>query len=236
MLQVDTDASGLARVSWKLGTTAGDQVLEVKADYAGSGILNSPMNVTATAQPGPADRMESFSGDNQEGAAGQPLSEPFCVRIFDAYDNAVQGFNVDFVVSAGGGSFDGNSTKTVLTDNDGKACATLTLGPDMGELLNGIDGACSVRDFRDQIVAALSTSQAGSLFQIQAQLPEPLTNRELEVLALLAQRRSNKEIAAALVISPTTVKRHASNIYQKLQVNGRRQAATKAISLGLILS
>jgi LuxR family maltose regulon positive regulatory protein len=123
-----------------------------------------------------------------------------------------------------------------LAEPDGWIRPFLEFGPDMGELLNGIDGACSVRDFRDQIVAALSTSQAGSLFQIQAQLPEPLTNRELEVLALLAQRRSNKEIAAALVISPTTVKRHASNIYQKLQVNGRRQAATKAISLGLILS
>ena len=42
---------------------------------------------------------------------------------------------------------------------------------------------------------------------------EPLTNRELDVLALLAQRFSAKEIAQRLVISEGTVKRHIANIY-----------------------
>lgn len=65
-------------------------------------------------------------------------------------------------------------------------------------------------------------------------LIEPLTDRELEVLGLLAQRLSNKEIAAELVISPATVKRHTINIYQKLQVNRRRMAVKKAASLGII--
>jgi LuxR family transcriptional regulator, maltose regulon positive regulatory protein len=63
---------------------------------------------------------------------------------------------------------------------------------------------------------------------------EPLTAREREVLALLAQRLSNKEIAQALVISPQTVKRHAVNIYQKLQVASRREAVANAIRLGLL--
>ena len=65
-------------------------------------------------------------------------------------------------------------------------------------------------------------------------LVEPLTNRELEILTLLARRYTNKEIATELVISVATVKRHASNIYGKLQVNGRRAAVEKALSLGLI--
>lgn len=65
-------------------------------------------------------------------------------------------------------------------------------------------------------------------------LVEPLTDREHEILALLAERLSDKEIARALFISPQTVKRHTANIYQKLQVNGRREAVSKAAGLGLL--
>ena len=65
----------------------------------------------------------------------------------------------------------------------------------------------------------------------QPSLIEPLSERELEVLALLAQRLTNKEIALALSISPMTVKRHSSNIYQKLAVGGRREAVAKAAAL-----
>jgi LuxR family maltose regulon positive regulatory protein len=65
-------------------------------------------------------------------------------------------------------------------------------------------------------------------------LAEQFTWREIEVLELLADRLSNKEIAAELVISPLTVKRHSINIYQKLGVNGRRAAVAQARSLGLL--
>ena len=63
---------------------------------------------------------------------------------------------------------------------------------------------------------------------------DSLTDREREILALLAQRLTDKEIAQALVISPLTVKRHASTIYHKLQVNRRREAVAEAIRLGLL--
>jgi ATP/maltotriose-dependent transcriptional regulator MalT len=63
-----------------------------------------------------------------------------------------------------------------------------------------------------------------------------LTDRELEVLALLARRLSAKEIARRLVISDRTVKRHTANIYQKLGVHSRREAAAQAAALGLLLS
>ena len=65
-------------------------------------------------------------------------------------------------------------------------------------------------------------------------LVEPLTNRELDVLDLLVQRLSNKEIADKLFISPTTVKGHLQNIYGKLDVSKRREAIEKAKKIGIL--
>jgi LuxR family maltose regulon positive regulatory protein len=67
-----------------------------------------------------------------------------------------------------------------------------------------------------------------------SELVEPLTPRELDVLALLAQGLTNKEIAQRLVISHGTVRQHAYNLYQKLQVHSRRQAAKMASDLGIL--
>ena len=69
-----------------------------------------------------------------------------------------------------------------------------------------------------------------------ASLVEPLSGREMEVLVLLNQRLSNKEIAARLVVSPLTVKRHMTNILQKLGVDSRWEAVERARALGLLPS
>ena len=63
---------------------------------------------------------------------------------------------------------------------------------------------------------------------------EPLTERETEVLRLLAQGKSNKEIARALHIAEQTVKTHVSHILDKLGVPSRTQAAIYAIRVGLV--
>ena len=68
------------------------------------------------------------------------------------------------------------------------------------------------------------------------QLHASLTNREMEVLLLLAQRLSNKEIAARLVVAPETIRRYTGRIFQKLGVNNRRAAVSMAAHLGLIPS
>jgi RNA polymerase sigma factor (sigma-70 family) len=60
-----------------------------------------------------------------------------------------------------------------------------------------------------------------------------LTRREREVLELVAQGLSNKEIAEALVITPNTVKRHLKSIFEKLEVHTRAAATAKAISAGV---
>jgi DNA-binding NarL/FixJ family response regulator len=63
---------------------------------------------------------------------------------------------------------------------------------------------------------------------------EPLTERELEVLQLLAHGKSNKEIGSRLFISEFTVKGHLSNIFAKLKVLRRTEAVAAASRLGLI--
>ena len=65
-------------------------------------------------------------------------------------------------------------------------------------------------------------------------LPEPLSERETEVLRELASGKSNKEIAAALVIAEKTVRTHVSNILAKLGVASRTQAALHAVRSGLV--
>jgi len=64
--------------------------------------------------------------------------------------------------------------------------------------------------------------------------PEALTERETDVLRLLAQGRSNKEIAHILSLSEKTVKTHVSNILSKLNVPSRTQAALYAVRIGLV--
>ena len=67
----------------------------------------------------------------------------------------------------------------------------------------------------------------------KAELAEPLSERELEILKKVCAGASNKEIGAALFITEGTVKNHLSNILGKLGVRDRTQAAMKAKELGL---
>ncbi len=66
------------------------------------------------------------------------------------------------------------------------------------------------------------------------ELPEPLTPREMDVLRLLAQGQSNKEIARALHLVEETVKSHVRHILAKLGVQSRTQAVLAAIRLGIV--
>jgi DNA-binding NarL/FixJ family response regulator len=79
----------------------------------------------------------------------------------------------------------------------------------------------------------LSASPAGPE-RPPAALPEPLTEREIDVLRCIAQGLSNREIAGDLVITEGTVKNHVSNLIAKLGVRDRTQALLKAKELGII--
>lgn len=65
-------------------------------------------------------------------------------------------------------------------------------------------------------------------------LVEALSPREVEVLQLMAQGKTNKEIARQLVVAPGTVKAHTASIYRKLDVANRTEAAARARQLGLL--
>jgi LuxR family maltose regulon positive regulatory protein len=68
------------------------------------------------------------------------------------------------------------------------------------------------------------------------ELVEPLSERELEVLQLIARGLTNPEIASRLFLSVNTVKAHTRNIYGKLAVHNRTQAVTTARALGIYSS
>lgn len=61
-----------------------------------------------------------------------------------------------------------------------------------------------------------------------------VSDRELEVLELLAAGRSNKEIAHQLAVSPNTIKTHVANLFEKLEAKRRTQAISRARELGII--
>jgi ATP/maltotriose-dependent transcriptional regulator MalT len=64
--------------------------------------------------------------------------------------------------------------------------------------------------------------------------PEPLSERELEVLQLIAAGKSNRRIATELFVSVGTVKTHINNVYRKLDAHSRTQAVARARELNLI--
>lgn len=88
-----------------------------------------------------------------------------------------------------------------------------------------------VRQIRNALADEISFAAGAN-----SKLVAPLTDREIKVIGLLSRRLTNKEIASQLVISTGTVKSHTIRIYQKLNVQNRREATEKALSLGIIKS
>lgn len=89
----------------------------------------------------------------------------------------------------------------------------------------------TVHRVRDRVVLSVSRSTADRL---EGAGKSTLSVRELEVLLLVARAMSNNQIASRLHISDGTVKRHLTNIYSKLGVSSRADAAKKALTNGLI--
>jgi len=112
------------------------------------------------------------------------------------------------------------------------------LGPELASLLTDLDLDEEGQRHVGRILAAFGSdrgSQPGAPASTDlGPLASTMTNRELDILGLLAERLSRQEIADRLHISTATVKRHAENIYSKLHVTGRRQAVVKARELDIL--
>jgi LuxR family maltose regulon positive regulatory protein len=133
----------------------------------------------------------------------------------------------------------------VLAEPGGYVRIFLDEGPAISPLLQeAIRGNITI-DYTNRLLTALEGEadhggQESLIQQIYPSQPsglvEPLTERELELLDLIAKGLSNQEIAGRLFISLPTVKWHTSNIYSKLGVRSRTQAVAQARSLGILLA
>jgi len=85
----------------------------------------------------------------------------------------------------------------------------------------------------EPVVAGKLLSHVGGIMRGENKEDE-LTARELDVLKLMSKGLRNKEIASELFITERTVKFHANSIYQKLEVNGRTEAVSRAIQRGIV--
>jgi LuxR family maltose regulon positive regulatory protein len=97
-------------------------------------------------------------------------------------------------------------------------------------------------DYVGKLLAAFEAEAQGHTSESPAFTPpaaqplvEPLSERELEVLQLVAEGLSNREISERLFLALSTVKGHNRNIYGKLQVQRRTEAVARARELGLLL-
>ncbi|MEQ8676879.1 MAG: LuxR C-terminal-related transcriptional regulator [Aggregatilineales bacterium] len=109
------------------------------------------------------------------------------------------------------------------------------IGPPIYNLLLEASARGMMPSYTRQLLAAFGSSSNASYLPSSLQpLIEPLSERELEILALVADGLSNREISERLYIALSTVKGHNRNIFDKLHVKRRTEAVARARELGLI--
>jgi len=117
------------------------------------------------------------------------------------------------------------------------ACGYLLKNASIQELVAGIEAASRGESLISPYIAAkvLQRVRATSAHaDIAATIRSELSDREIEVLKLIANGKDNAVIAGELHISPKTVKNHISNILMKLQIDNRIQAAVYAVRSGIV--
>jgi DNA-binding NarL/FixJ family response regulator len=117
------------------------------------------------------------------------------------------------------------------------ACGYLLKDASITELMAGIRAAAAGESLVSPAIASkvLQRLRASSASPREAEtIRSELSEREIQVLKLIANGKDNAQIAADLHISPKTVKNHISNILMKLQIENRIQAAVYAVRSGLV--
>ena len=117
------------------------------------------------------------------------------------------------------------------------ACGYLLKDAAIDDLIRGIQSAAVGESLVSPTIASkvLQRMRATTASQHDADLiQQELSDREIQVLKLIANGKDNAQIAADLHISPKTVKNHISNILMKLQIQNRIQAAVYAVRSGIV--
>jgi DNA-binding NarL/FixJ family response regulator len=117
------------------------------------------------------------------------------------------------------------------------ACGYLLKDSSIQELLSGIHAASKGESLISPNIAAKVLQKVRATTNVPAleeAIRAELSDREIEVLKLIANGKDNAQIAAELHISPKTVKNHISNILMKLQIDNRIQAAVYAVKSGIV--
>ncbi|MDY7076899.1 MAG: LuxR C-terminal-related transcriptional regulator [Chloroflexota bacterium] len=128
-----------------------------------------------------------------------------------------------------------------LAEPGGYVCAFVEEGAPMARLLYAAAEHSVEQAYVGRLLAAfpdtvLAPAERARAARLEAEMVEPLSEREIEVLSLIAEGLSNRQVAQRIVISPHTVRGHTSNIYAKLGVTNRTQAVAKARGLGILPS
>lgn len=125
-----------------------------------------------------------------------------------------------------------------LAEPEGFVRTFVDEGPAMARLLYEVFSQEISADFVQRLLSAFPIeepdSAKSSVDASTAGIVEPLSEREIEVLQLIAEGLTNQDIASQLYITLNTVKGHARNLYAKLGVKSRTQAVAKGKSLGII--
>jgi NarL family two-component system response regulator LiaR len=117
------------------------------------------------------------------------------------------------------------------------ACGYLLKDASIQELISGIRAAAQGESLVSPAIASKVLQHlraTGSSHHEAERIRSELSDREIQVLKLIANGKDNAQIAADLHISPKTVKNHISNILMKLQIDNRIQAAVYAVRSGLV--
>ncbi len=187
-ISVSTNQQGYASASLELGATIGQLVVLAHADGVADGTVTFDVEATA----GNPAYIQKVSGDYQKGDIGEILAKPFVVRVTDSFANPLSDHPVVFEVIQGGGSINGYSQYTALTDQNGHASAFLVLGTThyLNEVhvvssYNGVELGGSPLLFRatsgagepDSLKYAGGNYQIG---QINQPLPQPIRVRVVD--------------------------------------------------------
>jgi LuxR family maltose regulon positive regulatory protein len=126
-----------------------------------------------------------------------------------------------------------------LAEPEGFVRVFVDEGPPMAQLLREAQNRGIALDYGRRLLAAFPAHELiptdAKVGQVdQSESIEPLSEREIEVLQLIAQGLTNGEIAATLHLSPNTVKVHTRNIYGKLGAHHRADAVARARVLGIL--